>query len=264
MLVNAAKYPFREAGARPGFRRLAGFGGRPGGHRRLPDRRPAAVLSRCGAARDRDNASLLHVVPAILGYWLPKARCVVHHFQMIPTQRLPAKLTSLDAALAALLHGLEPGRARGVTVRGSPGLRRRGHAGACMRIPCATPPAAMVGRCAPAISSAPRPIRRCRLAAPPVWVEAGEALPAGCDCVIDADLLDRTGPLVQALAEAIPGQGVRRAGSEIAEASTVIASGRRVRPLDLLIARAAGPRQAERAPSAPALRRHSRELRARR
>jgi molybdopterin biosynthesis enzyme len=78
------------------------------------------------------------------------------------------------------------------------------------------------------------------LSAPPVWVEAGEAMPAGCDCVIDADLLDQTGPIVQALAEAIPGQGVRRAGSEITGTSAVVVSGRRIRPLDLLTARAAG------------------------
>jgi molybdopterin molybdotransferase len=65
-------------------------------------------------------------------------------------------------------------------------------------------------------------------------------LPEGCDCVLDADSLDRTGPLVQALGEAIPGQGVRRAGGDIAGASGVIAPGRRIRPLDLLLARTAG------------------------
>jgi molybdopterin biosynthesis enzyme len=158
---------------------------------------------------------------------------------MIPTQRLPTKLTSLDAALAALLHGLKPvapvalplAEALGCVAADMPALDAHplrdtaGSDGWALRA------RDLVG----ASSYSPLP-----LAAPPVWIEAGEALPAGCDCVIDADLLDRTGPLVQALAEAIPGQGVRRAGSEIAEASTVIASGRRVRPLDLLIARAAG------------------------
>jgi len=46
--------------------------------------------------------------------------------------------------------------------------------------------------------------------------------------------------MVQVLAEAIPGQGVRRIGGDIAEGRSAIASGRRIRPLDLLIARAAG------------------------
>ena len=46
--------------------------------------------------------------------------------------------------------------------------------------------------------------------------------------------------MVQVLAEAIPGQGVRRAGSDIAEGSFAVTAGRRVLPRDLLIARAAG------------------------
>jgi molybdopterin molybdotransferase len=58
--------------------------------------------------------------------------------------------------------------------------------------------------------------------------------------VIDADLVDRTGPMVQVLAEAIPGQGVRRIGGDIAEGSPVVVAGRPVRPLDLMIARVAG------------------------
>jgi molybdopterin biosynthesis enzyme len=58
--------------------------------------------------------------------------------------------------------------------------------------------------------------------------------------VIDSDSVDQTGSVVQVLAEAIPGQGVRRAGGDVAESHSAIASGRRLRPLDLLIARAAG------------------------
>jgi molybdopterin molybdotransferase len=65
-------------------------------------------------------------------------------------------------------------------------------------------------------------------------------MPEDCDCVIDSDAVDRTGPLLQAVAEATPGQGVRRAGGDIAEGTLVTASGRRLRPFDLMIARAAG------------------------
>ncbi len=78
------------------------------------------------------------------------------------------------------------------------------------------------------------------LAIMPVWVEAGDAMPDACDCVIDSDLVDQTGPMAQVLAEAIPGQGLRRAGGDIVEGRSVVVSGRPVRPLDLLIARAAG------------------------
>src|SRR5438128_794548 len=74
----------------------------------------------------------------------------------------------------------------------------------------------------------------------PVWVEAGEAMPDGCDCVLDSDSVDLSGPLPQVLAEAIPGQGVRRAGGDIAAGSLVAEAGRRVLPRDLLMARAAG------------------------
>ena len=76
--------------------------------------------------------------------------------------------------------------------------------------------------------------------ATPAWVEAGEPVPDGCDCVLDADSVDVSGPMPQVLAEAIPGQGVRRAGGDIAAGSRVVEAGRRVLPRDLLIARAAG------------------------
>ena len=64
--------------------------------------------------------------------------------------------------------------------------------------------------------------------------------PTACDCVLDADSVDLSGPMPQVLAEAIPGQGVRRAGGDIAAGSRVVEAGRRVLARDLMIARAAG------------------------
>ena len=158
---------------------------------------------------------------------------------MIPTQRLPASLTPLDVALMALLDRLEP-----VAPIELPLAQALGCVAADMLSLKAIPPhdiaaadgwafcaADLVG----ASSYSPLP-----LAMAPLWVEAGTAIPQGCDCVIDTDLVDQTGPMAQVLAEAIPGQGVRRIGGDVAAGSFVIASGRRVRPLDLLIARAAG------------------------
>ena len=164
---------------------------------------------------------------------------MVHHFQMIPTQRLPASLTPLETALASLLKGLEPvvpvalplAEALGCVAAAMPPLPAHPSRDIAVSDGWALRARDLVG----ATSYSPLP-----LSAPPVWVEAGEAMPAGCDCVIDADMLDQTGPIVQALAEAIPGQGVRRTGGAIAEGSILIAPGRRVRPLDLLVARAAG------------------------
>jgi molybdopterin biosynthesis enzyme len=57
---------------------------------------------------------------------------------------------------------------------------------------------------------------------PPVWVEAGDRMPDGCDCVLDENSVDLSGPVAQVLAEAIPGQGVRRKGSAIADASRIV------------------------------------------
>jgi molybdopterin biosynthesis enzyme len=78
------------------------------------------------------------------------------------------------------------------------------------------------------------------LSAAPTWVEAGEPVPAGCDCVLDEDSVDRTSPIVQVLAEATPGQGVRRKGSDVAEGSRIAEPGRKLSSRDLLLARMAG------------------------
>src|SRR5262249_35805829 len=64
----------------------------------------------------------------------------------------------------------------------------------------------------------------------PVWVEAGDSAAGGGACVLAEDAIDRTGPIVQVLAEAIPGQGIRRKGGEVADTSTIVDAWR---PADL-------------------------------
>jgi molybdopterin molybdotransferase len=157
---------------------------------------------------------------------------------MTPAQRLPSSLTPLDAALAMLRDGV-------VAVAPRAAALADAHGGIAATMP-PWPPApahdiatadgwALASRDLVGASSyAPLP-----LSAAPLWVEAGDAMPDGCDCVIDADQLDAAGPLVQVLAEAIPGEGVRRAGSAVAQVVPVEA-GQVIRPLDLLAARAAG------------------------
>ncbi len=158
---------------------------------------------------------------------------------MISTQRLPASLTALDTALAALLDRLHPvapvalplAEALGCVAAETPRLKALPDRDIATSDGWALCARDLVG----ASSYSPLPLKKS-----PVWVEAGDTMPEGCDCVIDADCLDATGPMVQALAEAIPGQGVRHAGGEIAEGSIVIATGRQLRALDLFVARAAG------------------------
>src|SRR3954465_6302524 len=155
------------------------------------------------------------------------------------TQRLPASLTSLDASLEALLHRLEPvapvavplGEALGCVGADMPALKPHPSRDIAVTDGWALRSRDLVG----ASSYSPLP-----LATIPVWVEAGDPVLEDCDCVLDANALDQAGSLVQALAEAMPGQGVRRAGGDIAGASVVIAPGRRLTPLDLLLARAGG------------------------
>jgi molybdopterin molybdotransferase len=158
---------------------------------------------------------------------------------MTPNQRLPASLTPLDAALTALLDGLGP--VLPVALPLDQALR-----GIAAEMPAlgAHPPhdiAATDGYAlrardlVGASSYSPVP-----LGAAPVWVEAGEAIPGGCDCVLDADSVDVSGPVLQVVAEAIPGQGVRRAGGDMAAGTNVAEAGRRIVARDLLIARAAG------------------------
>ena len=158
---------------------------------------------------------------------------------MISTQRLPASLTPLDVALAALLNGLEP--VAPVELPLQEALRC---IAAEMPPLAAHPPRdiasadgfAFAARDLVGASSySPLP-----LTSMPVWVEAGEAMPDACDCVVDADAVDTSGPIAQITSEAVPGQGVRRAGSDIAKGSVVAAAGQRILPRDLLIARAAG------------------------
>jgi molybdopterin biosynthesis enzyme len=158
---------------------------------------------------------------------------------MTTPQRLPASLTPLDAALAAILRGVEP--VTPVELLLAQALRC---IAAEMPPLSAYPPhdiaasdgfAFRANDLVGASSYSPLP-----LTASPRWVEAGDAMPGGCDCVLDSDSVDQSGPLLQVLAEAIPGQGVRRAGADIAAASVVTEPGRRVVARDLMIARAAG------------------------
>jgi molybdopterin molybdotransferase len=158
---------------------------------------------------------------------------------MTSPQRLPTSLTPLDAALRALLNGVEPVAPVEVTLRealhciaaGMPPLQAHPQRDTAVADGYALCARDLVG------ASSYSPLL---LSSPPVWVEAGEALPDGCDCVVDSDSVDISGPLPQVLTEAIPGQGVRRAGGDIAAGSLVVEAGRRVLPRDLLVARAAG------------------------
>jgi molybdopterin biosynthesis enzyme len=155
------------------------------------------------------------------------------------TQRLPPSLTPLDAALAALLDGLDP-----LLPVELPLTEATGCIAAGIPLLAASPPrdtaaadgwALRANDLVGASSYSPLVLARA-----PAWVEAGDAMPGGCDCVLDADAVDIAGSLAQVLAEALPGQGVRRAGCDIAQRTPAAIEGHPVRPAALLLARAAG------------------------
>ncbi|CUT11555.1 Molybdopterin biosynthesis protein MoeA [Bradyrhizobium sp.] len=155
------------------------------------------------------------------------------------TQRLPPSLTPLDSALAALLTGCDPlapvelplGEAAGCIAAANPLLAARPSRDVAAADGWALRANDLVG----ASSYSPLALARA-----PAWVDAGDAMPAGCDCVLDADAVELSGPLVQVLAEGVPGQGVRRAGSDIDGRTPAAAEGYPVGPGALLLARAAG------------------------
>ena len=151
------------------------------------------------------------------------------------TQRLPPSLTPLDTALAALLNGLTSlapveatlSEAAGCIAAGAPRLAAHPPYDMAAADGWALRATDLVG----ASAYSPLP-----LVTAPVWVDAGDTMPAGCDCVLDADSVEISGPLTQVLAEGVPGQGIRRAGSDIAAGMTAGAEGYLVGPADLLLA----------------------------
>ena len=155
------------------------------------------------------------------------------------TQRLPPSLTPLDVALAAILRGLEA-----VAPIDLPLPQALGCIAADMAPLAAYPPcdiavadgwALQASDIIGASSYSPLP-----LSAPPVWVEAGQTMPTGCDCVLDPDAVDTSGPTRDVLAEGVPGQGVRRAGHDIVAGTSIAAAGWPVTIAALMLARSAG------------------------
>jgi molybdopterin molybdotransferase len=145
------------------------------------------------------------------------------HFGHMPvmnsTQRLPASLTSLDVALAALLADLEPAAARETTQVDAPPRAFEMpelEAWPLHDVAAVDGWALRASDLVGAASFTPVPLMR-----QPTWVEAGDGMPDGCDCVLDQDAIDLMGPIAQGLSEAIPGQGLRRKSDGIADGSRI-------------------------------------------
>lgn len=156
------------------------------------------------------------------------------------TQRLPATLTPIDAALRSLLDGLKPVEPIDVSLADSVGriaslIAPLQAAHPVFSIAVADGWAMRARDIVGASSYSPLP-----LSSSPAWVEAGDRLPEHCDCVLDADMVEQTGSMFQILAEAVPGHGIRRAGDDVSAGRSIISPGRQVTAGDILALRAVG------------------------
>ncbi len=149
-------------------------------------------------------------------------------------------LTALSDAQAVLLAMLAPVAPQGVACAQAIGLI----AAEDLRVGTAQPPRAMALRAgyalraeelAGASSFAPA-----FLSLAPQRVAPGDALPDGCDCVLEADALDLSGPMPQVFVESWPGENVRRAGEDLASGTLLIAQGHLIEARHALVAARAG------------------------
>jgi molybdopterin molybdotransferase len=153
---------------------------------------------------------------------------------MTEPQRLPAELTSLDAALTKLLDGV-----RAIAPVEVPLAEAIGCVAAEMSKAGASLPAfntamtdgwaARAQFLAGASSYSPLLLR-----SPPVWVDAGDRLPDDCDCVVDESAIEPVGAMFQAVVESVPGHGIRRTGEDLVAGSALLASGQRVAATDVI------------------------------
>lgn len=76
------------------------------------------------------------------------------------------------------------------------------------------------------------------LLAEPSWVEAGDAIPAGCDAVLPPDCVDLAG--LSIIGEAVPRQGVRARGEDMSAGALAARAGEPLTPAHLAAARLFG------------------------
>ncbi|PWJ84147.1 molybdopterin biosynthesis enzyme [Pseudaminobacter salicylatoxidans] len=149
-------------------------------------------------------------------------------------------LTGVEAALALLLDGLEPVAPVEVPLIEVAGCVAAGQPPLAQALPTADEAVIDGWAFAAADLAGASAYSPFVPVSPPSWVEVGQPMPVGCDCVLEPGLVEEIGPLVQVLAEAVPGQGVRRAGTDLPAGHPPVAAGRPVSPADLLPARRAG------------------------
>jgi molybdopterin biosynthesis enzyme len=165
------------------------------------------------------------------------------HFAAVTKTQNPrlSRLTALDDALERLSGLLRPAAPRDVPVGESCGRI----AAASIAVPADVPPAPRAHTDGWAVNSADlvgaSSYSPALLTPPPVWIDAGDAMPSGTDAVLPFhDLSESVPGTAEAGASVAPGEGVRLAGQDIASGHVVVPAGVRVMPVQLGVLGALG------------------------
>ncbi len=144
------------------------------------------------------------------------------------TDGIRAALVPLPAALRLLLAGLSPVDAQAVPVEDALGFVLAEDA----VVPADVPPVAVALRAGAAVRALETvgagPYSPAPLLAGAHPLDAGDALPAGCDAVLPVDAIDRDGPFPLAVAAASPGEMVRRVGEDARAGAVMARTGTRL------------------------------------
>jgi molybdopterin molybdotransferase len=156
----------------------------------------------------------------------------------------PPTLTPLDVALAALLSTRGAVPPRRLPLADAVGKVLAEDVVALAPVPAATV-ALIDGHAVASLDLAgASPYAPAVLPALPPFVRIGEALPPGCDAVLPADAVTVSGALAEVGHSPAPGENARRAGEDGAPGHLIRGAGLPFRPVDALIAREAGSREA--------------------
>ncbi|MBB4001993.1 molybdopterin biosynthesis enzyme [Aurantimonas endophytica] len=150
------------------------------------------------------------------------------------------ELTPVEAALALLTEGLHPIAATRLKLSEALGWVAAEAAPLAASLPAADTATIDGFAFAAADLLGASPYSPVVPAGPLRWVEPGDPLPDGCDCVVEAGFVDRTGPLVEIAGEVVSGHGMSRRGEDLPAGFLPITAGRPISTLDILVARQAG------------------------
>jgi molybdopterin molybdotransferase len=183
---------------------------------------------------------------------LPRSRQIgTYSAAMSPAmpQRLPSRLLPLAEVLARIDALARPVEARAVEVAAAAGRVLA----ADVAVEQSLPAAAIALRDGWAVRSDlvsdAGPYAPVALTPPPTFVEVGAPLPPETDAVLPPDAVTVHGGVAEAMASAVPGDGVFAAGADAAPGQILRRTGERLRAVDVALLRATGvPRVLVRAP----------------